>query len=121
MAGNSLDNKIIAGEGNASLWGGNGGNDLLQGGAGQNNFYYVIGDGYDTINGINDGDIVNLAVTLEMIASTNITADFAAINFTDGGSLRINGTADITCRLADGSEYSTDRTNSAWIAKNLSS
>ena len=116
LAGNALDNTIIAGDGDASLWGGNGGNDLLVGGAAKNNFYYVIGDGNDSIDGTNDGDIINLTATLEMISATNITADSVAINFTDGGSLRINGTADVTCVLADGSKYSANHAQREWIS-----
>ena len=118
LAGNDLDNTILAGNGDASLWGGNGGDDLLVGGAGKNTFFYTNGNGNDTIQGANAGDVVNLSqVTLEQIASTNITADNVAINFKDGGSLQINSNVDITCQLADGAKYSADHEQSAWIAK----
>ena len=110
LAGNDLDNTISAGKGDASLWGGNG-DDLLIGGEGQNLFFYT--DGNDTIQGANDGDAVILSTaTLEQISGTSITANGAAINFKDGGSLQINGSADITYQLADGSKYSANHQNS---------
>ena len=118
LAGNDLDNTILAGNGDASLWGGNGGDDLLVGGAGKNTFFYTNGNGSDTIAGANGGDIVNLSqVTLDQIASANITADGVAINFKDGGSLQVNSNANVTYQLADDSKYSANHEQSTWIAK----
>ena len=91
LVGNDLDNTILAGNGDSSLWGGNLGNDFMQGGTGKNKFFYTVGNDNDTISGANNGDVVNLSqVTLEQIASTNITADAVTLNFKDGGSLQVN-------------------------------
>ena len=49
LACNDLDNTILAGNGNSSLWGGNLGNDLLVGGERKNTFYYTFENGNDTI------------------------------------------------------------------------
>ena len=91
MGGNSVSNTIYGGLGNASLWGGNGGNDLLVGGSGQNMFSYRLGNGSDTITGVNDGDTVDLAgVTLDDIVSADFTNNALALNFSDGGKLTVN-------------------------------
>ncbi len=116
LAGNDLNNTIYGGSGSNSLWGGNGGDDLLVGGAGKNTFFYTNGN--DTISGANDGDSVILSgVTLEQIAGTNITAGGVEINFKDGGSLQIDGTADVTYQLADGSKFSANHESHNWDSK----
>ena len=118
LAGNDLDNTILAGKGDASLWGGNGGDDLLVGGKGQNLFFYCVGNGNDTVQGAHDGDGVILAdVSLDQIASTKISADSVDINFRDGGSLHVEGNSDITYQLADGSKYSANHEQAVWMAK----
>lgn len=118
LAGNDLDNRIFAGQGDASLWGGNGGDDLLIGGAGKNTFFYTNGNGSDTIANAHDGDEVILStVTLDQIASANITGDAVAINFTDGGSLQVNSNANVTYQLADGSQFSANHTTGTWASK----
>lgn len=91
LAGNDLDNTILAGNGNSSLWGGNGGDDLLVGGESKNTFYYTLGNGNDTVTGVNDGDIVNLAgVSLENIIGADFSNNSLALNFSDGGKLTVN-------------------------------
>ncbi len=118
LVGNALDNTILAGNGDSSLWGGNAGNDFMQGGAGKNTFFYTIGNGSDSIAGANNGDVVYLSqVTLEQIASTNITADAVTLNFKDGGSLQVNSNADITYQLADGSKFSANHAQAVWLLK----
>ena len=90
LAGNTLDNVIIAGEGDASLWGGTGGDDLLTGGDGKNMFFYTNGNGNDTIAGANDGDVVYFSgVTLEQISSSSVVDGNAVINFADGGKVTV--------------------------------
>ncbi len=117
LAGNDLDNKIFAGKGDSTLWGGSGGDDLLVGGTGKNTFYYLQGNGNDTIQGANNGDVVYLStVTLEQISGTSITGDAVSINFTDGGSLQVNSNANVTYQLADGSKFSANHVQSSWIA-----
>ena len=118
LVGNNFDNTIIGGQGDSSLWGNDIGNDLLIGGQGKNTFFYGIGNGNDTIQGINDGDVVNLGdITLAQISDANISADSVSIRFNDGGSLQINGTADVTYQLADGTKFSANHQQLSWQAK----
>ena len=118
LVGNDLDNTILAGAGDASLWGGTGGDDLLVGGASKNTFFYALGNGNDTISGANDGDLVYLSgVMLEQISGTSITADGVAISFADGGSLQINSSANVTYQLADGAKFSADHEQAIWLTK----
>lgn len=120
LAGNTDDNTIIGGSGSNSLWGGDGaeGDDVLYGGEGNNAFFYTFGNGSDTILGVNDGDAIVLhGITLDQIASADITADAVEINFTDGGSVRVEGTADVTYHLGDGSRYSADHEQGEWNSK----
>ena len=116
MAGNNLDNTIIAGKDDASLWGGNGGDDLLTGGEGRNMFFYANGNGNDTISGTNNGDIVYLAgVTLENLVGTDFKDGSVAINFTDGGKLTVNDAENCGFVLGDqtfyvnGNDFSTNK------------
>lgn len=116
LVGNELNNTIIAGQGDASLWGGfSPDDDLLIGGNSRNTFFYCMGNGNDTIQGTNDKDFVILSdVSLDQIIETSISADSVSIRFTDGGSLQIQGTADITYQLADGSKYSASHERLEW-------
>ena len=119
LVGNEFNNTIIAGQGDSSLWGGSStSNDLLIGGAGKNTFFYLQGDGRDTIQGVNNGDEIILDnITLDQISEANITSGGVMINFTDGGSLTIDGTADVTYQLADGSKYSASHERLEWVSK----
>jgi len=85
----------LAGTGDSSLWGGNGGNDLLVGGAGLNSFFYNYGNGDDTIQGVDENDIIDLTnIGLDDIvdADSAISSDRVELKFTDGGSLTVEGT-----------------------------
>ena len=119
LAGNELNNSIIGGVGQNSLWGGyTSSNDTLVGGAGQNTFFYGAGNGRDKIQNAHDGDVVHLEdITLDQIADANITSGGVILNFNDGGSLTIDGTADVTYQLADGSRYSADHATQDWVQK----
>ncbi len=119
LVGNDSDNVIYAGQGDASLWGGaSASNDELIGGGGKNTFFYCNGNGNDVIksNGVND-TVILADVMAENLASGNITANSVTINLTDGGSLTVNGTTDVTYQLADGSQYSANRSTGEWQAK----
>ncbi|MBR4152393.1 MAG: hypothetical protein IKT98_05485 [Selenomonadaceae bacterium] len=118
LAGNEIDNTILAGKGDASLWGGNGGDDLLVGGNSQNLFFYCNGNGNDTIRGTNDGDGVILAgISLDQIVGTKISGNAVDINFKDGGSLHVEGNSDITYQLADGLSFSANHEQAVWLSK----
>ncbi|MBQ3435006.1 MAG: hypothetical protein IJG24_08195, partial [Selenomonadaceae bacterium] len=73
LAGNELNNSIVGGSGNDSLWGGyTNSNDTLVGGTGQNTFFYGIGNGRDKIQNAHDGDNIILDdITLDQIADAN--------------------------------------------------
>ena len=108
LAGNELSNVITGGSGNNTLWGGTYGDDVLIGGSGRNTFIYSFGNGNDRIQNANDGDKIILDdITLDQIKDTNITANRVAINFTDGGSLIVEGSADVTYQLGDGTKFNT--------------
>lgn len=119
LVGNEFDNTIIAGQGDSSLWGGfASSNDLLIGGNSRNTFFYCMGNGNDTIQGINDKDFIILSdVSLDQIIETSITADSVSIRFNDGGSLQIQGTSDVTYQLADGSKYSANHQRLEWDSR----
>ena len=119
LAGDAKSNKIYAGAGNASLWGGTGvANDTLVGGAGQNTFFYEQGNGNDVINGAKDGDTINLFDTsLENILSAEITSGGVAIQFNNGGSITVNSNTEVNYKLADGSIYTADHSNHTWNKK----
>ena len=117
LAGNDLDNTILAGDGNASLWGGDDGDDLLIGGNGQNTFYYNLGNGNDTIQNANDGDIVDLTnITPDEISSTKIISTGVTINFVDGGQLNVAGTAAVDFRI-NGETYAANHDTTQWTKK----
>lgn len=59
---------------------------------------------------VSDGDnVILLDVSFDQIIDANITADAVTIKLNDGGSLQINGSADVTYQLADGSKYSANQ------------
>ena len=119
LAGNELNNSIVGGSGNDSLWGGyTNSNDTLVGGTGQNTFFYGIGNGRDKIQNAHDGDNIILDdITLDQIADANITSGGVILNFNDGGSLTIDGTANVTYQLADGSKFSANHSTQDWDSK----
>ena len=117
LAGNDLDNTIIAGAGDASLWGGNGGDDLLIGGKAHNLFFYTNGNGNDTITGVNNGDAVILSnISLDQIIATNITADGTTINFKDGGTLNVATSNAVEFAFNDAT-YLADHSTGTWQQK----
>ena len=115
LAGSVLDETIIAGHGDSSLWGGNDGNDLLIGGESKNTFFYHLGNGNDTIQGAKEGDIVDLnTMTINQVVG-EIGDGGVVLRFTDGGSLTVDST-DVEFRINnDGTTYFVD--NGEWKTK----
>ena len=97
----NADNEIIAGNAGSSLWGGEGGNDTLSGGAGMDEFVYSIGNGNDVVQNASN-DIINLlGVSLEQIIGVTINVGEVNANFVDGGSLKIKGDSSVGYKLGD--------------------
>ena len=117
LVGAELDDYIIAAQGDTSLWGGNGGDDILIGTGNGNTFFYTKGDGNDQIRNAADGDVINLGdITLDDISSTLIMNAGVKLDFKDGGSLMLANGADVTFKLADGTSYSADYNSHSWKA-----
>ena len=119
LAGNDLNNLIIGGSGENSMWGGDSNsNDTLVGGSGYNMFYYEHGNGEDVIQNAHDGDLVWLGnVRLEQIARADITDTGILAEFTDGSKLTVESKAAVNYQLEDGTTYTADFTNKVWNKK----
>ena len=105
----------MAGDGDASLWGGNGGNDTMTGGDGRNEFYYTIGNGNDVIKGAEYKDLVNLlGVSLNQITGYSSDSNSTTLQFSDGGSLRVEGSSTIDY-LIGGQKYWYSRSTKRMI------
>jgi len=115
IGANEQSNIITAGSAGSSLWGGTGGADTLIGGAGVDEFFYATGNGTDVILNAASNDIVNLlGVSLEQIASAEITDSGVNATFTDGGTLQVVGQAGSF--VAGGQTYHADYQNKTWLS-----
>ena len=122
LAGNALDNSIVAGTAGSSMWGGTGGNDTLQGGAGFDSFWYTFGGGQDVAaNFTAAGDALTflgggLAVVLR-------DGNFVTAVMTDGGSFTTvvdDATADVAINLStDGANFSSFKIGNTNAANNF--
>ena len=115
LAGNeNIDNVITASKGNSTLWGGGASNDTLIGGAGVDEFYYMRGNGDDVIQNATAGDAVILdGMEMSDVASTEVNGGAITLNFSDGGRL----TADISADFKlNGATYTTDASGN-WTRK----
>ena len=87
------------------MWGGSGGNDTLVGGEGYNEYFYTIGNGNDVIQGAQSKDLVNLlGVSLNQITGYSSDSNSTTLQFSDGGSLRVEGSS-IIDYLIGGQKY----------------
>ena len=115
LVGSELNDEIIASQGQTSLWGGIGGDDILIGTGSGNTFFYVKGNGNDQIRNAADGDVIDLGdITLDDISSASIRNTIIDINFNDGGSLSLRNAADVTFKLGDGSSYKANYQTHSW-------
>ena len=120
LIGNENDNVIYGGTGNNSLWGGDSGDDTLFGGEGKNEYYYLQGNGDDVIENAKDGDVVkllNISVGDLEAKYSSVDDDKVVLSMQDGGSLTINGKADVTIELNDGSQWQVNRKNKGFDKK----
>ncbi|MBQ9479121.1 MAG: hypothetical protein IJU71_06150 [Selenomonadaceae bacterium] len=119
LAGNDYENSIYGGEGESSLWGGIGSeNDTLSGGDGCNTYFYLYGNGNDVVTNANDDDVINLLnIGLEDInfADVSIGDNEIKLGFNDGGSIKVNGRADVVFKLNGiDAGFKADRSNKGW-------
>ena len=122
LVGNTNSNDvIIGGNGTNLFWGSMGGNDRFSGGTGCNEYYYLYGDGNDTIDSSSDDDVIRLLnIGYDQISwdDQRMSGDSICMKFTDGGSLTVNTRLDIQVELRDGSRWSADRSNNSWYSRN---
>ncbi|MBQ9479131.1 MAG: hypothetical protein IJU71_06200, partial [Selenomonadaceae bacterium] len=115
LAGNYLSNRIYAGSGGASMWGGTRGDDYLYGGAGADTFIAGAGEGNTSIQNCNDEDIVVLHnITPDDIANVNATSTVLSIQTTDETNIVLTFSTDTTLtsiRYADGDTRTWDHIN----------
>lgn len=112
--GANYENNILrAGNSGSQLWGGVSGNDELFGGNGQDIFIYNYNDGNDTIHNAESQDTVSLReISLDDISSAQILDNGVNLNFTDGGSLTIDG--QISSFTVENKTYRADFQNKSW-------
>ena len=107
------------------MWGGGSGDNSLVGGAGDDEFFYLLGGSKDTITGYGTGDdVINLfGISLDDIDIENLSGDLGisssdiTLKFKDGGSLKVTGTqSETTFVLGDGTTAVATRkgSNRTW-------
>ena len=117
IGGDNADNQMYAGEGASSLWGGNGGNDVMIGGEGYTEFVYAIGSGNDVVQNSVESDMINLlGVSLEQITNVDVNIGEVNINFVDGGSLKVEGNTGVGYKLGD-VVYTVNQSTGEWSTK----
>ena len=117
IGANDLANKLIAGSGGSSLWGGNGGDDTLIGGDGNDEFFYTVGNGNDVIQNAASNDIVNLlGVALEQITDLKVNDVAVEIGFNNGGKLRVEGNTGAGFLLG-GVTYTVNQSTGVWSTR----
>ena len=124
LAGNTLDNSIVAGNAGSTMWGGTAGNDTLQGGAGVDNFWYVLGCGQDAAINFatgTTGDVMTLlggglAVVLR-------DGNFMSAVMVDGGtfaSVVDDATADVAINFSfDGANVNAFKIGNTNVTNNF--
>ena len=122
LAGNgSVNETLIGGMGDNSLWGGAGtSNDTLRGStSGSSTFYFGKGEGNDVITNTSSDDKVLLYnVGLNDIASIdNSTSGQLKFKLTDGATLTVTGVSGSSVsqyQLSDGSTWTYDASSKSW-------
>ncbi len=117
LAGNNQSNEIRGGSGTNLMWGGDLGDDTLIGGEGGNTYFYLYTNGADVIENARDDDLINLLnIGLEEINFGDIQMDGGSIKIgmNDGGSIKVNGAADVIFQLNNGVGFKADRSTGGW-------
>ena len=115
LAGGSASEQISAGSGDASLWGGIGGNDTLTGGSGTNTFFFGKNNGSDVVTSTSETDRVMLYdVALSDVKSFGETNGAMVIALNDGSKLTVNSVASGTTFQTTDGAWSYDTTTQSW-------
>ena len=117
LAGNDQSNEIRGGSGTNLMWGGDLGDDTLIGGAGGTTYFYLYTNGADVIENARDDDVINLLnIGLEEInfADIHMDSDSIKIGMNDGGSIKVNGAADVIFQLNNGVGFRAERATGGW-------
>ncbi len=115
LAGGSASEQISAGSGDASLWGGIGGNDTLTGGTGTNTFFFGKNNGSDVVTSTSETDRVMLYdVALSDVKSFGETNGAMVIALNDGSKLTVNSVASGTTFQTTDGAWSYDTTTQTW-------
>lgn len=115
LAGGSASEQISAGSGDASLWGGIGGNDTLTGGSGTNTFFFGKNNGSDVVTSTSETDRVMLYdVALSDVKSFGETNGAMVIALNDGSKLTVNSVASGTTFQTTDGAWSYDTTTQTW-------
>ena len=102
------------------MWGGNSSsNDTLIGGNGADMFRYGLTDGHDVIQNVTSDDVINLYdVTLEDVASAEVTASAIQITTTTGNSLTVESrNSGAGFRLSDGTTWTANQNTREWVQR----
>ena len=122
LVGNASSNSIIAGQDDSSLWGGNGGNNTLIGGDGDDEFFYFNNGNNDVVSGADDDEVVNLfGMDISEITGIEVENNAISMNFSNGGSLTVDGDADVTFKVNSNGvsqNWKVDRSSGEWSTTN---
>ena len=124
LAGNTLDNSIVAGVAGSTMWGGTSGNDTLTGSAGVDNFWYVLGSGQDAVTNFTAGTAGDVMTLLGGgLAVVLRDGNFLSAVMVDGGtfaSVVDDATADVAINFSfDGSNVSAFKIGNTNVTNNF--
>ena len=122
LVGSSASNSITASKEGSSLWGGNGGDNTLVGGNGEDTFFYLNNGNKDTIQGASSDDVVNLfGVSLEDVdlINSSITTSGIKLKFSNGGTLTVNGNTGVGFMISDtgDTQWTVNQRTGEWTTK----
>jgi len=108
LTGNSVNNSIVAAQGDTWLWGGNSNSaDTLVSGEGSDIFFYGLinkNEGSDIITGASEGDTLNLGnFSVTEVSDLQFNGDNVTFAFTSGGSVTMNYTDGASITFREGS------------------